>query len=291
VQSHDLYPRGASLLGGMRVTVVLAVLVLLAFIIAVAFGPWLVDFDPVRTRTPDRLKPPFATLRDGSIALMGTDAVGRDIFAQVVLGARVSFVVGVSAAAFAAAFGALVGIVAGWYGGRLEAVLMRIVDIQLAFPSILIAVFLAAFVAPSMLSVILILAISRWAVVARLARAVVQRCRARSYVEIAIISGEHPLRIIRRAILPALWVPLLILMTAELSLIILAEAALSFLGLGTPPDVPSWGRLIASGRNYLGSAWWIATLPGLVIVALIISIGVVGDALQARLGARVRHAV
>jgi peptide/nickel transport system permease protein len=183
----------------------------------------------------------------------------------------------------AAAFGILVGVWAGWAGGRTEQALMRVVDIQLSFPSILIAVFLAAFIDPSLLSVIVILAITRWAVVARLARAITRRARGRSYVEAAVISGESTFAIVRDCILPNLWVPLLILMSAELSLIILAEASLGFLGLGTPIDVPSWGRIIASGRNHLANAWWIATLPGFVIVVVVVSIGVVGEALRRHL--------
>ena len=149
---------------------------------------------------------------------------------------------------------------------------------------LLIAVFLAAFIQPSLISVILILAITRWAVVARVARAITARALTKSYVEAAIVSGESTWRIVRDCILPNLWIPLLILMSAELSLIILAEASLGFLGLGTPIDVPSWGRIISSGRNYLANAWWIATLPGLVIVVVVISIGVVGEVLRRRLG-------
>lgn len=256
--------------------------VALFFLIGVA-GPYLIDFNPAATDTAARLKPPMTLLGDGSVAWFGTDAVGRDVAKQVIYGARVSLVVGFTSAALAAAFGIVIGVWAGWAGGRWEQFLMRVVDIQLAFPSILIAVFLAAFIQPSLLSVILILAVTRWAVVARVARAITARSLTKSYVEAAIISGESTLRIVRDCILPNLWIPLLILMSAELSLIILAEASLGFLGLGTPIDVPSWGRIISSGRNYLANAWWIATLPGLVIVVVVVSIGVAGEVLRRRL--------
>jgi peptide/nickel transport system permease protein len=255
-----------------------------AFVIVGLFGPLMVEFNPRATDTAARLKPPLTQLRDGSIAFFGTDAVGRDVAKQVVIGARVSLLVGFTSATLAAAFGVLIGIWAGWSGGRLEQLLMRIVDIQLAFPSILIAVFLAAFIQPSLLSVIVILAVTRWAVVARLARAITNRVKSRSYVEAAVISGERTLAVVRDCILPNIWVPLLILMSAELSLIILAEASLGFLGLGTPLDVPSWGRVIASGRNHLATAWWIATLPGLVIVVVVVSIGIAGEVLRRHLG-------
>ena len=257
--------------------------VALFFLVGLA-GPYLVDFNPAATDTAMRLKPPMTTLANGAIAWFGTDAVGRDVARQVIYGARVSLLVGFTSAALAAAFGVVIGVWAGWAGRRTEQVLMRIVDIQLAFPSILIAVFLAAFIQPSLLSVIVILAVTRWAVVARVARAITARALTKSYVEAAIISGESTLRIVRDCILPNLWIPLLILMSAELSLIILAEASLGFLGLGTPIDVPSWGRIISSGRNYLANAWWIATLPGLVIVIVVVSIGVAGEVLRRRLG-------
>lgn len=275
--------RPASALGRLAPTEILAALLVLAFVAVGLFGPWLVDFNPAATDTAVRLKPPLTRLANGGLAFFGTDALGRDVFKQVVIGARVSLVVGFASAGMATAFGILVGVWAGWAGGRTEQALMRVVDIQLAFPSILIAVFLAAFIDPSLVSVIVILAITRWAVVARLTRAITRRSRGRSYVEAAVISGENTFAIVRDCILPNLWVPLLILMSAELSLIILAEASLGFLGLGTPIDVPSWGRIIASGRNHLAGAWWIATLPGFVIVVVVVSIGVVGEALRRHL--------
>ncbi|MFK8254167.1 ABC transporter permease [Ancylobacter terrae] len=272
-------------------TEMLALAFVALFVVVGVAGPYLVDFNPAATDTAARLKPPLTTLANGSIAWFGTDAVGRDVAKQVIYGARVSLVVGFTAAAVATAFGIVIGVWAGWAGRRTEQFLMRIVDIQLAFPSILIAVFLAAFIQPSLLSVILILAVTRWAVVARVARAITARTLAKSYVEAAIISGESTWRIVRDCILPNLWIPLLILMSAELSLIILAEASLGFLGLGTPVDVPSWGRIISSGRNYLANAWWIATLPGFVIVVVVVSIGGAGEVLRRRLGRGVSTAL
>ncbi|HSI39025.1 MAG TPA: ABC transporter permease [Xanthobacteraceae bacterium] len=268
----------------LSVSEMLAVALVLGFFLVGMFGSLFVAFNPAATNTSARLKPPMTRLNDGSLAVFGTDAVGRDVATQVVIGARVSLVVGFTSATLAAAFGVLIGVWAGWAGGRTENLLMRIVDIQLAFPSILIAVFLAAFIQPSLLSVIVILAVTRWAVVARVARAITTRSLSKSYVEAAIISGEGTWRVVRDCILPNLWIPLLILMSAELSLIILAEASLGFLGLGTPVDVPSWGRIIASGRNHLANAWWIATLPGLVIVVVVVAIGVAGEILRRHLG-------
>lgn len=245
-------------------------------------GPELIEFNPVAVNTRQRLLPPLSTLADGGIALFGTDQLGRDVFAQVLTGARISLVIGVSAALLAGLAGAIMGTAAGWLGGRTERAVMSVVDVQLSFPSILIAVFLAAFMPQSMASVILVLAITRWAAIARLSRAVVVRAKQQGYVESALVSGFPTWKIILQCILPNLVAPLLVLLTADLSLIILAEAALGFVGLGTPPTVPSWGRTIANGRNYLDSAWWIATIPGACVAFVVIGIGLTGEALRRR---------
>lgn len=238
---------------------------------------------PLAVNTRERLRPPLSTLADGSIALFGTDQIGRDVFQQVVAGAQTSLMIALSAALISAVFGAIVGILAGWNGGRLEAAIMRVVDVQLSFPSTLIAVFLAAFLPPSLLSVILVLAITRWALVARLTRAITVRARKQGYVEAALVSGFSTWKILVSCISPNLIAPLLIVITAEVSELILAEAALSFLGLGAPSDVFSWGRTIADGRNYLDNAWWIATLPGVTIAVVVIAIGVASEMLRKRL--------
>lgn len=257
---------------------------ILLLMVAIAIvGPLALDFDPVAVNTRDRLLPPFSTLDKGGIALFGTDQLGRDVFRQVVAGARTSLIIGIAAAGLAGLAGTAVGTAAGWLGGRWETAIMRVVDVQLSFPSILIAVFLAAFVPQSILSVIVVLAVTRWAQVARLTRAVTVRARQQGYVEAALVTGFSTLRILWTCILPNLAGPLLVVLTAELSLIILAESALGFLGLGTPTGVPSWGRMIAEGRNYLDNAWWIATLPGLVLAMVVIAIGLTGETLRRRL--------
>jgi peptide/nickel transport system permease protein len=241
------------------------------------------DLAPIGVNTRARLLPPLSTLPNGTVALFGTDQLGRDVFRQVLAGAQTSLVIALSAAVISAAFGAVVGVIAGWVGGRTESLVMRVVDIQLSFPSILIAVFLAAFLTPSLLSVILVLAVTRWAMVARLTRAITVRARQQGYVEAALVSGFSTPKILATCIAPNLYAPLLVVITAEISELILAEAALSFLGLGTPTDVISWGRLISNGRNYLDNAWWIATLPGLAIAVVVIAIGVASEVLRRRL--------
>ncbi len=257
------------------------VLFVLIVLVAVV-GPMLTDFDPVAVNTRQRLLPPLSALPGGGFTLFGTDQLGRDMLDQIMVGARISLIIGLSAALLAGLAGTIVGVAAGWFGGAAETAIMRVVDVQLSFPSILIAVFLAAFMPQSIPAVIAVLAITRWAQIARLARAVTVRARQQGYVEAALVAGFPGWRILWSCILPNLTAPLLILLTAELSLIILAESALGFLGLGTPPNVPSWGRVIANGRNYLDNAWWISTTPGLLIAALVVSIGLTGDWLRRR---------
>lgn len=256
------------------------VLMLLALFLLAAIGPLLVDFNPASVDTSSRLLAPFSHNRSGAFFLLGTDQLGRGMLEQILYGARTSLLIGVSAALLAGIAGTFVGVAAGWLGGRAETFIMRVADVQLSFPSILIAVFLAAFVPPSIVAVIAVLAITRWAQIARLARAVTVKARQQNYVEAALTLGFPVFKVIWSCILPNLIAPLIIVLTAELSLIILAESALGYLGLGTPPTVPSWGRIIANGKNYLDNAWWISTLPGLGIGFVVIAIGLTGDWLR-----------
>ncbi len=254
--------------------------ILSGFALVAVAGPFLIDFDPVAVDTRQRFLPPLSQLSNGSMAPFGTDQFGRDIFSQLLIGAQVSLGIAVSAALIAAVVGAIVGVAAGWIGGAAGEAIMRVIDVQLSFPSILIAVFLAAFIPPSIATVILVLAITRWAAIARLARAVTLKVISQGYVESALVSGLPTWRIILACVLPNLAAPLLILITADLSLIILAEASLGYLGLGTPPSVPSWGRIIANGRNFLDNAWWISTIPGIAIAMVVIAIGLTGETLR-----------
>jgi peptide/nickel transport system permease protein len=255
----------------------LGVIMLIAMVLLAVIGPLFVDFNPASVDTTSRLLAPFSFNRNGAFFLLGTDQLGRGMLEQILYGARISLLIGVAAALLAGLAGTVVGVTAGWLGGRSETFIMRVADVQLSFPSILIAVFLAAFVPPSILAVIAVLAITRWAQIARLARAVTVKARQQSYVEAALTLGFPVPKVIWSCILPNLVAPLIIVLTAELSLIILAESALGYLGLGTPPTVPSWGRIIANGKNYLDNAWWISTLPGLGIGFVVIAIGLTGD--------------
>jgi peptide/nickel transport system permease protein len=253
---------------------------ILLFVAAAIFGPMLVPYDSVTVRTGDRLEPPGAILRDGSRAWLGTDQVGRDMLAQVLQGARISLLVGAATVLIAGLIGMTAGTLAGFQGGFLDSLLMRIADVQLAFPSILFAIMIAAVIGPSVANVIITLAITRWVVFGRVSRAATLATKEREFVTAARAIGARAPRQLLRHVVPSTIAPVIVIATVEVGLVIIAEASLSFLGLGTPPSQPSWGQTVANGRDYLNNAWWISTMPGLALSLVVLSVGVFGDRLR-----------
>ncbi len=253
---------------------------LILFVVVAIVGPLLIAYNPVTVRTGDRLRPPGAILKDGSRAWLGTDQVGHDLLAQVLQGARVSLLVGGTTVLVAGLIGLLAGVVAGYQGGWIDTVLMRLADIQLAFPSILLAILIAAVLGPSVLNVIITLSLTRWVIFGRVARAATLATKERDYVLAAQALGAGRARLLLRHIVPSTLPPMIVIATVEVGLVIISEASLSFLGLGSPPETPSWGRIVADGRDYINSAWWIATIPGLALSLLVLGVGVFGDRLR-----------
>lgn len=265
-----------------------ALTVVAVYVVAAIVGPVLLSYDAVVTHTADRLLPPGSRTSDGGLAVFGTDQVGQDLLAQMLQGARVSIAVGVATLLLAGLIGVVVGVVAGYFGGWLDGLLMRLADVQLAFPSILLAIFIAALLGPSVVNVVIVLAVSNWVTFARVVRSQVLTVRGREYVDATRTLGAGTWHVVRRCVLPACVAPVLVVATVELGHVILAEASLSFLGLGTPTSVPSWGVTIANGRNHLAEAWWIATIPGLALALLVVAFGVLGDALRDRFDPRMK---
>jgi peptide/nickel transport system permease protein len=263
----------------------MAIPVLLFVVIAIV-GPNLVPYDPLTVNLADRVKPPLSALATGDRAWFGTDQVGKDVLAQVLQGARISLLVGTATITAAGLIGLFIGIVAGFYGGFVDALLMRIADIQLAFPSILLAILIAAVLGPSVLNVIITLSITRWVIFARVARSSTLVAKERDFVTAARALGATDRWLLLRHIIPFTIAPFIVLATLEMGLAIIAEASLSFLGLGTPPENPSWGLTIANGRDYLSNAWWISTVPGLALSLLVLSLGLLGDQLRDKLDPR-----
>ena len=263
---------------GRRVTV--AGLFLAVAVLAGLCGPLFIGYNPLELRLEARLLPPGAHLPDGRIAWFGTDQLGRDLFQQVVHGARVSMLIAASTVLIAGVSGTAFGLLAGYYGGLTDMLVMRLVDLQLAFPPLLLAILIAAMIGPSITNVVLTLSVIRWAVFARLVHGSVLSLREKEFVEAARALGAGHPRIMVAHILPNTLTPIIILATLQIALQMLAEAALSFLGLGIPHPLPSWGVTISQGRDYLQNAWWIATIPGAVMTLVVLIAGIFGDALR-----------
>jgi peptide/nickel transport system permease protein len=242
-------------------------------LIAVAvFAPYIAPHDPTAVSLRARLRPPV-WLDGGSFTyFLGTDHLGRDILSRIIYGSRASLLAGVVVVALAGSIGTAIGLVAGFIGGRVDTLMMRWVDVHIAFPGLLIALLIIAVLKPSLWTVIIALSINGWMVYARLVRSIVLSARQLPYVEAAEVVGCKPARTIFRHILPNLAAPLLTLAVLEFARIVLAEAALSFLGVGIQPPATSWGLDVSSGRDYLYTAWWVITFPGLAITITVLGI-------------------
>jgi peptide/nickel transport system permease protein len=250
------------------------------FVIIAIVGPLIIHYDASTVRLSDRFLAPGEVATDGSRAWLGTDDLGRDLLAQIILGAQVSFIVGIFTVAIALTVGVTLGILAGYRGGWLDSVLMRLADIQLSMPPILFAILLAASLGPGLVNVVIALASTRWVIYARVIRGEILSLKERDFVASAKVLGASGWRLVMKHMLPSAMTPLAVVATVQFGLAIVAEASLSFLGIGTPADMPSWGATIANGRDFLATAWWIATLPGVALALVVVSAGRLGDRLR-----------
>ncbi|MFC4122913.1 ABC transporter permease [Nonomuraea zeae] len=258
--------------------------VLALYVVVGGAGPLLIDYNPVRVALDDRLLAPGTRLAAGGIAWFGTDGLGRDVLAQVVYGARTSVIIGVATVVVSCLIGVTVGVAAGYFRGWLDTVLARGIDILLAFPAILLTIVIAGAFERSVLVVVTALSATAWISFARVTRGVALSVRERAFIDAARVLGVRPAQILVRHIVPLTAGPVVALATLEFALVVLAEAGLSFLGIGLPNSAVSWGQTIANGKQYLETAWWISALPGVALSLLIINIGILGDQLTARYG-------
>ncbi|GGK20691.1 ABC transporter permease [Salinarimonas ramus] len=243
---------------------------LVLVVVAAIFAPLLAPYDPAAQTVLARLRPP-AWLAGGDWSHpLGTDHLGRDVLSRVIHGARATMLIGVGVVALAGTFGVAVGLLAGYVGGRVDGVLMRVVDVQISFPGILLILLIVSVLGPSTTTIVVVLAATNWMVFARVTRGAVLSARRSGYVEAAQIAGCRDGRVIVRHILPNLVSPLSTLAILEFTNVVLAEAAISFLGLGVQPPATSWGLDVASGRDYVFVAWWLVTFPGLAIMATVL---------------------
>lgn len=228
------------------------------------------------------LKPPAWMPGGKPEFLLGTDNLGRDIFSRIIYGARVSLFVGFLAVGMAGTLGTILGLVASYFGGWVDALIMRIVDIQMSVPSILLALVLAAAIGPGLTTVVIVIMVVYWTYYARLVRGEVLGVKARDFVALARIVGCGNGRILFRHILPNIVNSIIVLATVQLGAVIIFEASLSFLGLGVQPPMPAWGSMLADGRTYVSVAWWLSVFPGLAIMLTVLSMNLFGDWLRDR---------
>ncbi|RIK47200.1 MAG: peptide ABC transporter permease [Chloroflexi bacterium] len=255
--------------------VVLAVLVL-----AAVAAPLLAPYNPNATDLRARNIPPAWQRAGSSAHWLGTDPVGRDILSRIIYGARVSLSVGLIVTALAAMIGVLVGLLAGYYEGWIDEVVMRLADLFLAFPFILLAITIIAVLGSGLTNLILVLVITGWVQYARLVRGLVYSIKRNQYVEAALVAGAVDRRVILRHILPNTLAPVVVLATLQVAFVLLTESALNFLGLGVNPTIPTWGSMVNEGRLYIYNAWWVITFPGVAIMLAVLSINMLGDWLR-----------
>ena len=266
---------------------ILGSLFLLAIMLAAVFAGAISPANPEVIDMSHRLSPPARGGAYGKFLLWG-DQLGRDILSRIIYGARISLTVGVTAVLLSGTLGVLLGLLAGYYGGRTDETIMRLADIQLAIPTILLAIALVGVLGPSLRNLIFVLGVTGWVIYARTIRGVVLSLREQQFVEAARALGSGDRRTLFRYIMPNVWTPAIVVASQQMGFMIIMESALSFLGLGVPPPTPTWGGMIADGRGYLATAWHVTTLPGLVLMATVLAVNFFGDGLRDVLDPRLR---
>lgn len=271
-----------------RRTALFGALVVVAVLLAAVLAPLVSPFDPLEQDIGQRLREPGWQDARGRVHPLGTDHLGRDILARIIFGSRIALVVGLAAVLISGVLGMIIGLVAGYFGGRMDDFLMRLADVQLAFPFILLAIAVIGVLGPSLRNIIIVIGVSSWVVYARVVRGEVLSIREREYVHAAVALGSRPWRVLLTHVLPNTFTPWLVVATLDMARVIVIESALSFLGLGVQPPTPTWGGMLADGRVYLSTAWWLATFPGLAILVTVLGINLFGDGLRDTLDPRLK---
>lgn len=278
--------RFLAILPSRSATPVVAGFVLVLFVIVGAFGVHFVPHDPTQADLSQTLLPPAFVAGGEWAHPLGTDFLGRDILSRLIVGARVALIVAVAVVVVSGAFGVMVAMLAGTFGGWLDAVLMRITDTALAFPYMLLAIVIVATFGASTQNVVIVLAVAGWPGYARIIRSEVLRLKQREFVTMVTLMGGGWLWTIARHYVPNVTHSFLVLATLQIGIAVIGEGSLSFLGLGVPPPAASWGGMLAEGRNYLSTAWWLPIFPGIALSVVVLSSNMVGDWLQVRHDAR-----
>ena len=242
-----------------------------------ALAPWLAPADPDRVDLAGRLKPPGFVARDGRVSLLGTDQLGRDILSRVMWGARPSLLVGLLSVFGAGAIGVALGVIAGYAGGRVDDVVMRVGDVQQAIPFLALAIAMVAVLGPGFRNMVIVLWIGGWTLYARVVRAETLAIREKEYVTAARALGGSGVRLVTRHVLPNLVSPIMVIASFTFSHMIITEATLTFLGLGVQPPTATWGGMLSDSRGYMQVAWWLPVAPGLVLVLVVVGANLLGD--------------
>jgi len=272
-------------------TATIGALIFALFLFIALLAPILAPHDPALQDLKRRLAPPVGLgMEKASLEYpLGNDNLGRDILSRLLVGSRVSLVVGVSTILLASSVGSLIGAVSGFYRGLLDNIVMRLVDIWMAFPSLLLAIAFGAALGPGLFNLVLALSLTIWVVYCRVVRAEVLSIRERDYVLAARAMGASDLRIILRHVLPNVLAPILVISTLQMGVVIISEASLNFLGVGVQSSVPTWGGMLSDGREFMRDAWWLATFPGIAISIVVLGVNLLGDGLRDALDPRLRR--
>jgi len=263
--------------------------VLAALVLTAVLAPQLAPHSPTEGDITAKLIPPFWMERGSAEHPLGTDRFGRDVLSRIIYGSRISLLVSLIAIGVAGTFGTLVGLCSGYRGGLTDALLMRLTDVGLSLPTILIAVVLVAVSEPSFRNVILVIALLLWPRFARQIRGETLGVKEHDFVALAVVAGRSGPWIVTRHILPNVMPTLLVISTLQVGYVILLEGTLSFLGVGVPPPNPAWGLMIADGRGYLATAWWITLFPGVAMLLTVLAVNLMGDWLRDHLDPRLRQ--
>ena len=266
-----------------------AFVIIIVMLVVAVFAPLIAPHSPTEQSLPDKLKPPAWQEGGSTTHLLGTDLLGRDLFSRLVYGARVSLTVAAFALLSGGLIGLAIGIIAGYLGGRVDSVLMRVVDATLTFPTILIALLLAVSLGAGLRTIVIAITVIIWARFARVVRGEVLGVKARDFVSLARVHGCSSFRIMLVHIVPNVMNTFMVLLTLHIGFVIIVEASLSFLGAGIPPPTPSWGQMVADGRSHIASAWWLSVMPGAAIMLVVLAFNLFGDWLRDWLDPRLRQ--
>jgi len=279
---------GKRVLASLKGAPVIPLFIIVVFTLSAILADVITFHDAYKVSLPDRLIPPF--WQDGGSLThpLGTDPLGRDILTRIIYGTRVSIIIAGAALTIGGGVGTLIGLTAGYYGGKIDTLLMRLADITLAFPLILFAILMVMVIGPSMMNVIIAISLVLWARYARVIRGEVLGLMQRDFIARAKVSGASDWRIMMRHLLPNVMPTLIVLLTLQVGWVIIVEASLSFLGAGIPPPTPAWGSMLADGREYVSTAWWVTTAPGIAIMLVVLAFNLSGDWLRERLDPKQR---